>query len=235
MAEARSRDTETPSRTVAEQIQDALITPVRAMRLRYLPLLMVYFAYGALGLTAVAQSFWVKSELTMTPADLASLGVWLTVPWTVKMVFGQFVDSIPLLGSRRRVYVFIGAGLVAMRPDDPGRRGGRMACLRAARHDVCHRLAHDHHGRGAAGRGGRRHEHRGGAARGGGRDAQAERGGRARTRPGPGARAACAVLRHLFDRGDRRLARPGHLLRDRVPGRPRRAGDLGIGRSPGDG
>ena len=29
------------------------------------------------------------------------------------MVFGQFVDSIPLLGSRRRVYVFIGAGLVA--------------------------------------------------------------------------------------------------------------------------
>lgn len=114
MAEARSRDTETPSRTVAEQIQDALITPVRAMRLRYLPLLMVYFAYGALGLTAVAQSFWVKSELTMTPADLASLGVWLTVPWTVKMVFGQFVDSIPLLGSRRRVYVFIGAGLVAM-------------------------------------------------------------------------------------------------------------------------
>jgi len=113
MAEAGTRDTEPPVRTVAEQIQDALITPIRAMRLRYLPLLMVYFAYGALGLTAVAQSFWVKSELTMTPADLASLGVWLTVPWTVKMVFGQFVDSIPLMGSRRRIYVFIGAGLVA--------------------------------------------------------------------------------------------------------------------------
>ena len=113
MAEARTGDTEPPVRTVAEQIQDALITPIRAMRLRYLPLLMVYFAYGALGLTAVAQSFWVKSELTMSPADLASLGVWLTVPWTVKMVFGQFVDSIPLMGSRRRIYVFIGAGLVA--------------------------------------------------------------------------------------------------------------------------
>ncbi len=113
MADARTRDTEPPKRTVTEQIQDALITPIRAMRLRYLPLLMVYFAYGALGLTAVAQSFWVKSELTMSPADLAALGVWLTVPWTVKMGFGQFVDSIPLLGSRRRVYVFIGAGLVA--------------------------------------------------------------------------------------------------------------------------
>ena len=113
MADARTRDTRPPKRTFTEQIQDALITPIRAMRLRYLPLLMVYFAYGALGLTAVAQSFWVKSELTMSPADLAALSVWLTVPWTVKMVFGQFVDSIPLLGSRRRVYVFIGAGLVA--------------------------------------------------------------------------------------------------------------------------
>ena len=63
MAEARSRDTETPTRTVAEQIQDALITPIRAMRLRYLPLLMVYFAYGALGLDRrIAESFWIKSE-----------------------------------------------------------------------------------------------------------------------------------------------------------------------------
>ena len=43
-----------------QQIENALLAPVRAMRLAYLPLLMVYFAYGAMGLTAVAQAFWIK-------------------------------------------------------------------------------------------------------------------------------------------------------------------------------
>ena len=102
-----------PPRSIAQRLQDAVITPVRAMRVRYLPLLMVYFSYGALGVTGVAQSFWVKKELTLEPADLAAIGVWITLPWTIKMVFGQFVDCIPLLGSRRRIYVFIGAALVA--------------------------------------------------------------------------------------------------------------------------
>ncbi|MFQ5626929.1 MAG: hypothetical protein ACE5FM_09790 [Methyloligellaceae bacterium] len=100
-------------RTVPELLKAALIAPVRAMRLRYLPLLMVYFAYGALGLVGIAESFWIKQALSMTPADLAALGVWLTLPWTIKMVFGQIVDSVVLFGSRRRIYVFAGAALVA--------------------------------------------------------------------------------------------------------------------------
>src|SRR5690606_16527114 len=95
------------------QLEAALLTPVRALRLQYLPLLMIYFAYGALGIVAVAQDFWVKSALTLTPADLASLAVWLGLPWAVKMVFGELVDAVPLFGSKRRVYVFFGAGLIA--------------------------------------------------------------------------------------------------------------------------
>jgi hypothetical protein len=94
------------------QIERALLAPVRAMRWEYLPLLMVYFAYGALGLTAVAETFWVKRDLSWTPTQLASLTVWFTLPWTIKMVFGELVDTVPLLGSQRRIYVFIGAGLV---------------------------------------------------------------------------------------------------------------------------
>lgn len=97
-----------------QQIENALLAPIRAMRLEYLPLLMVYFAYGALGLTAVAETFWIKKALSLTPAQLASLGVWLTLPWTVKMVFGELVDTVPLLGSQRRIYVFIGAALIAV-------------------------------------------------------------------------------------------------------------------------
>jgi MFS family permease len=101
------------TRPVTDRLREALAAPVRAFRFAYLPLLMVYFAYGALGIVAVAETFWVKSALTMTPAELASLAVWLTLPWAVKMVFGELVDTVPILGSQRRVYVFIGAGLIA--------------------------------------------------------------------------------------------------------------------------
>jgi len=105
-----------PSRAsyLRQQIENALLAPVRAMRLEYLPLLMVYFAYGAMGLTAVAEAFWIKKALTWTPAELSSLAVWFSLPWTVKMVFGELVDTVPLLGSQRRAYVFIGAGLIAI-------------------------------------------------------------------------------------------------------------------------
>jgi BT1 family len=93
-------------RTFFDKLKTALITPVRAMRLRYLPLLMIYYAYGALGLVAIAEAFWVKQALTFTPAELAAIAVWLTLPWTIKMVFGQLADSVPIFGSQRRSYVF---------------------------------------------------------------------------------------------------------------------------------
>jgi hypothetical protein len=83
------------------------------MRLEYVPLLMVYFAYGALGLIDVTRDIWVKEQLTLTPAELAAVAVWLALPWTIKMVFGELVDSVTLFGSRRRVYLLIGATLTA--------------------------------------------------------------------------------------------------------------------------
>jgi hypothetical protein len=97
-----------------QKLEKALLTPIRAFRLRYLPLLMVYFAYGALGIITISESFWIKSALTLTPAELAALSVWLTLPWTIKMVFGELVDAVPVFGSRRRAYVLIGGALVAL-------------------------------------------------------------------------------------------------------------------------
>lgn len=104
----------TSAPTIGERLHDAVLAPVRAFRLRYLPLLMVYFAYGALGLITIAESFWVKSALTLTPSELAALSVWLTLPWTIKMVFGELVDAVPVFGSQRRAYVLIGGALVAL-------------------------------------------------------------------------------------------------------------------------
>src|SRR5262245_5834548 len=97
-----------------QQLETALVAPIRAMRPAYLPLLMVYFAYGATGLTAVAEAFWIKKDLAWTPAELSGLAVWFTLPWTVKMVFGELVDTVPILGSQRRIYVYAGAALVAL-------------------------------------------------------------------------------------------------------------------------
>jgi len=98
---------------IEESIKNSLINPIKHFKIRYLPLLMVYFAYGASGISGIAQSFWVKKELDMDAAALVGLGVWLTVPWTIKMVFGQLVDSVPIFGSQRRIYIYIGAGLIA--------------------------------------------------------------------------------------------------------------------------
>src|SRR5262245_35914442 len=97
-----------------EQLETALLAPIRSMRLAYLPLLMVYFAYGAMGLIAVAQTFWVRTSLTWSPTDIAALAFWFNLPWVVKMVFGELVDTVPLFGSQRRSYVFIGASLIAV-------------------------------------------------------------------------------------------------------------------------
>jgi hypothetical protein len=91
---------------------EMIMTPVRAIRMRYVPLLLIYFAYGASGFSAVAETFWVKEQLNLSAENLISLGVWLTVPWTIKMIFGQMVDSFTFFGSNRKVYVYIGALLM---------------------------------------------------------------------------------------------------------------------------
>src|SRR4029078_10326626 len=90
-----------------------VLRPVRAMRGSYLPPLIVYFAYGPLWLIYVSRDMWIKERLTLSAAELAGLGVWLSLPWTMKMVFGQLVDSTPIFGSHRRSYIGIGAGFIS--------------------------------------------------------------------------------------------------------------------------
>ena len=91
----------------------SLMRPIVGFRRSYLPLVMVYFAYGALGIIDVSRDMWVKERLTLTPAELAGIAVWLSLPWTIKMVFGQLVDSVPIFGSQRRSYILIGAVFTA--------------------------------------------------------------------------------------------------------------------------
>jgi len=91
----------------------SLLRPIQAFRLPYVPVVMVYFAYGTLGLIDVTRDMWIKESLSLTPAQLAGIGVWLNLPWTVKMVFGELVDSVPIFGSQRKSYILIGAAFMA--------------------------------------------------------------------------------------------------------------------------
>lgn len=89
------------------------LAALRRLDRRTAPPLLVYLAAGASGFAAIAETFWVRQQLGLPASALLALAAWLTVPWTLKMVFGQLVDTVPLLGSRRRAYILLGALLQA--------------------------------------------------------------------------------------------------------------------------
>ncbi|NKC31453.1 folate/biopterin family MFS transporter [Falsiroseomonas selenitidurans] len=88
-----------------------LLAPLGRLNRRTAPPLLIYLVAGAAGFPAIAETFWVRNSLGLSPQDLLALAAWLTVPWTLKMVIGHMVDTVPILGSRRRAYVLLGAAL----------------------------------------------------------------------------------------------------------------------------
>ena len=72
--------------------------------------LMVYFAAGVSGFTGIIESFFVKEQLGLTAAFLASLGFWAGLPWALKMPLGHLVD---LFWRRKSMFVYLGAALMA--------------------------------------------------------------------------------------------------------------------------
>jgi hypothetical protein len=87
------------------------LASLRQLNRRTAPPLLIYLVAGASGFAAIAETFWVRERLGLSATALLALAAWLTVPWTLKMVFGHLVDTVPLLGSRRRAYILLGAML----------------------------------------------------------------------------------------------------------------------------
>jgi MFS family permease len=79
------------------------------IRPAYLPVLLTYFCYGASTVTAIALIYFEKDVLGLTPAQAAAVAFWLSLPWSMKMVAGVASDAYPILGSRRRAYLLVGA------------------------------------------------------------------------------------------------------------------------------
>ena len=171
------------------QLEAALLNPIRAFRPRYLPLLMVYFAYGALGLIAVAESFWVKKALTLTPGAACR----------ARRLDDAAVDREDGVrrAGRQRADPRLAAALLCVhrcgfhrrRHAAARRRGGRLAHLRQPREPLSPRRLRDRARRRDPGRRRRRHEHRGGRSRESRRHAAHQGRGRSRARHGAGAGA----------------------------------------------
>lgn len=82
----------------------------RQVRWTFLPPLMIYFAFGFSGLTAIVGAFFVKDYLGLSASFLAGLAFWAGLPWALKMPLGHLVD---LMWRFKSVLVYIGASLIA--------------------------------------------------------------------------------------------------------------------------
>jgi len=67
----------------------------------------IYFVEGALGLARLAQTFLLKDELHLGPAELSALTGIFTLPWTIKPLYGFLSDGFPLFSYRRRSYLVL--------------------------------------------------------------------------------------------------------------------------------
>ena len=76
-----------------------------------LAIMAIYFVEGALGLARLAQTFLLKDELHLGPAELSAISGILILPWTIKPLYGFLSDGFPLFGYRRRSYLIL-AGCV---------------------------------------------------------------------------------------------------------------------------
>ncbi len=83
---------------------------LRQLRWSFLPPLMIYFAAGISGLTAIVGTFFVKDYLGLSAAFLAGLSFWAGLPWALKMPMGHIVD---LIWRWKYILVYLGASLIA--------------------------------------------------------------------------------------------------------------------------
>ncbi len=82
----------------------------RQFRWTFLPPMMVYFAAGISGLTAIVGTFFVKEYLGLSAVFLSGLAFWAGLPWALKTPLGHLVD---IIWRWKALLIYLGAGLIA--------------------------------------------------------------------------------------------------------------------------
>nr|WP_242018495.1 folate/biopterin family MFS transporter [Pseudanabaena sp. FACHB-1998] len=68
---------------------------------------VIYFVQGAMAISQLAVSFFLKDDLGLSPAEVASLVGITMLPWTIKPLYGLVSDGFPIFGYRRRPYLLL--------------------------------------------------------------------------------------------------------------------------------
>lgn len=76
--------------------------------------LMSYFLIGLSDLANVAGTFFSKDIITLPPSDLISVGIWSSLPWSIKLLFGSYIDKFELFGNHRKSYMILGNLLITL-------------------------------------------------------------------------------------------------------------------------
>ena len=76
-----------------------------------LAIMTVYFVEGALSLAGLAQTYLLKDELSLGPAEMSAISGLFVLPWTIKPLYGFLSDIFPIFGYRRRSYLIL-AGIL---------------------------------------------------------------------------------------------------------------------------
>ena len=78
---------------------------------------LAYFAQGIgqhVGLVAQPLRFFFKETLGLDPAQTTEFLAILTIPWTLKPLYGLVSDFVPLLGYRRKTWLLATNALAAL-------------------------------------------------------------------------------------------------------------------------
>ena len=97
---------------ILEVIKQNLIFPLSSFKIKYMPIVIIYFCYGFTTLLVVGQNFWIKNELNLTALEVIHISFWSSAPYTMKILFSQFIENINIAGNRRNSYIIIGSVLM---------------------------------------------------------------------------------------------------------------------------
>lgn len=98
------------TRLLRKWFSETVLDLMGQFRWSFLPPLMIYFAAGVSGLSAIVGTFFIKDYLGLSAAFLAGLTFWAGIPWTLKMPLGHLVD---LVWRWKALLVYLGATLIA--------------------------------------------------------------------------------------------------------------------------
>ena len=74
----------------------------------YIVVFISFFAKGILEtMPSLSVSFYYKDTLKLSPSQTSALGSMMTIPWTLKPIYGFMSDNFPIFGYRRKSYVLL--------------------------------------------------------------------------------------------------------------------------------